>query len=156
MLLARNTAEVHASLDEYSVRDGKFFNASYSAALASAGTLAMHITAPAASDNKHIVCKFKIGTDKVGSAVITEGDTLAGGSSVTTYNADRNSLLTTPCTIKQGASISGGTSIRTVYCIPGISNDILMILKPSTTYTITFTSATTTTTVIANLDYYKE
>ena len=156
MLTGKNNADAKLTMREFLIMSSKLFTASFSAALASAGTLILTILTPAANKGKAIHCRFIIDVDKVGAVLITEGDTVTGGSAVTAYNLNRNSGEAATCTIVHDGTINpAGTSIKAFFAVPG-HNEFEMILKPSIKYSITFTSATTTTTAIGTLEFWEE
>ena len=87
---------------------------------------------------------------------VSEGDTIASGTALTAYCGNRNKVKSDlGSTAKQDATVSAaGTTILTMEAGAGAPAIFTMVLKNSTTYTITFTADTTTTiaTITAIID----
>ena len=102
-------------------------------------------------------------TANIMEARIAESTTYSGGSAVTPWNRNRNSSIASACTVKTGVTITaegavklgyfsagtGGVTSRSGGVADGSAEEI--VLKPGTTYSITFSNIGTTT---ATIGYY--
>lgn len=99
---------------------------------------------------------------------LAEGATVTGGSAATPYNKNRNKTTASSVTAKTGVTISvAGTTIELLTAGTGGSpaqasgggsgSEHEIVLKPSTTYTITLSNLTSTATVAYyNIFWYEE
>lgn len=143
------------------VHDEKVFSLSMSDTIDGAETLAMHVSVAA---GKQVHFDMICTANKAGVLVMTEGDTLAGGTAQTPVNNNRTSSKTMSSTLTKDSTISAaGTTIRTIVVGAGIPvkvggegrTNLEFILKPSTKYSFVFTADGASTVVSLNADMYE-
>ena len=152
MLMDSLFARVSMQFYEHYVRAGKILNFFATGTVSSPNTINLAIL----TGTKKTFAYINVGAG-TGTLTIRETVTATGGSAITGYNRDRNSITTFLTTAAQDPTVSGaGTLIRSITLGAAGSIDEKIRLLPSTKYSIIFTPAGASNAISINADVYEE
>ncbi len=148
--------------NQYARQGQYFFAGSYSASVAIVSPFSVLIKAPNTSIRCHLVAHVSVSA--ASSLSVISGPTVSGaGTSVTAYNADRNSSTAATAVVTHTPTTSGGTTIATYQLGANVDNafgslndtGMRLILAQNTYYEFKVTTQADGTKVSINLEWYE-
>lgn len=148
----------------HQVHEGETHQAEDYQSTLGAGTVKYSITVPVFNNTIHGP-HMVVGADVYGGNVIVqiyEGATFTGGTTLTSYNRNRNSATTPGTTLKTGVTSTNGTLIQTFFAGAGKGNAAAtrpaaeFVLKSNTVYRVDIIGRAIGTEAVVAFDWYED
>lgn len=146
--------------EHHQVHEGETYRAQSTHAALGTTTVKFSITVPAGKYPHMIVaCDVYNGAAKV---LLYAEATATGGTAVTAYNRERNSLNIPGTTIKAGVTSTDGSLIETFYVAAGIRTSGVgrsvseWVLKAGATYRVDVTGLVANTEAVVGFNFYED